>query len=697
MRVGPSVRVRKTSLLIRCGCVGLIVVGLAAVLQSHASASSTVRVQAAPRPSLGPISDPTMAAIRPLVRRGLRSVGLTGRSSTTAPRIAGAGIPQPSPIRRLLGPLPHQVIDNAALSTNWSGQLLSGGTYGGVEGAWTVPSVTPTTDAEYSATWVGVDGSESTSLIQTGTDQETAEGATSYFAWVELLPGSSLQIDAPVDPGDQMDATLNETSANVWTVTLDDDTQAWQYTDSFDYSTPGLSVEWIEEAPTVDGTLATLANFGSATFTGMATDYLSGQSSSVLDPIYMTNLDDSAILAYPEAFDAATNSFTDEYGMPPPVVTSVSPSEGASGVGTGVEIDGDFLSDAQRVDFGQSSAAFSANNDGSLGAIAPLTGSGTVDVTVTTPSGTSATSPADQYTYTAPVSPPPTTSPPTTSPPTTSPPTTSPPTTSNAGTTGHGYWLVGGDGGIFTFGSAQFHGSTGDLRLQRPVVGITPTRDDAGYWLVASDGGVFAFGDAGFHGSIPGLGYQPAGTPGAAHPLNAPVVGMVPSVDGGGYFMVAADGGVFAFGDAKFEGSCPGIGGCSGAAVSVMPDSSGRGYWVVTSTGGVYSFGDAPFYGAPGPRGTVTSSVRTPDGKGYWVLFSNGSVVPFGDAADLGGLPPGSAGGSEPASAIFATSDSGGYWIATAKGAVSPFGNAPDDGGVTGLRLNAPIIAAVGW
>ena len=59
----------------------------------------------------------------------------------------------------------------------------------------------------------------------------------------------------------------------------------------------------------------------------------------------------------------------------------------------------------------------------------------------------------------------------------------------------HGYWLVGSDGGIFTFGSAQFYGSTGSLALQRPVVGIVPTADHGGYWLDASDGGVFSFGD----------------------------------------------------------------------------------------------------------------------------------------------------------------------------------------------------------
>ncbi len=68
----------------------------------------------------------------------------------------------------------------------------------------------------------------------------------------------------------------------------------------------------------------------------------------------------------------------------------------------------------------------------------------------------------------------------------------------------------------------------------------------------------------------------------AANSLNAPIVGMVPSNDDNGYFMVASDGGVFAFGDAHFAGSCPGIGGCSGSAVAVMPDASGNGYWLVT-------------------------------------------------------------------------------------------------------------------
>jgi hypothetical protein len=234
------------------------------------------------------------------------------------------------------------------------------------------------------------------------------------------------------------------------------------------------------------------------------------------------------------------------------------------------------------------------------------------------------------------------------------------------------------------------------MALQRSVVGMVPTADRGGYWLVGSDGGVFAFGDAGFYGSIPGLGFNPAGS-GLPQSLNAPIVGMVPSADGHGYFMVASDGGVFAFGDAVFAGSCPGIDGCSGTAMAVMPDASGNGYWLVTQSGNVYSFGDAPYQGAPGNVGSpVTSAVRTPDGGGYWILVANGTVYSYGDAKSYGS-PGGQFGGLNPATAIFSTSDGGGYWVASANGSVDNFGDAPDDGSVLGTHLNGPIIAATGW
>ena len=73
---------------------------------------------------------------------------------------------------------------------------------------------------------------------------------------------------------------------------------------------------------------------------------------------------------------------------------------------------------------------------------------------------------------------------------------------------GNGYWLVASDGGIFSFGDAAFYGSTGAIRLNKPIVGMAPTPDGKGYWMVASDGGIFTFGDAAFYGSAgrrPGL------------------------------------------------------------------------------------------------------------------------------------------------------------------------------------------------
>jgi hypothetical protein len=353
-----------------------------------------------------------------------------------------------------------------------------------------------------------------------------------------------------------------------------------------------------------------------------------------------------------------------------PTVSSLSPASGSTAGGTTVTITGaNFVPGATSVTFGSKPAtAVSCPSSTTCLATAPAGSAGGVAVVVTASGQSSAIGSGSTFTYQAPTPPPPAT---------------------------HGYWLVGADGGIFSFGSAQFYGSTGSLRLQRPVVGIAPTAGRTGYWLVASDGGVFAFGGALYKGSIPGLGLAPAGS-GGSRELNAPIVGLVPSVDGNGYFMVGADGGVFSFGDAAYEGSCPGIGGCSGTAVSVVPDATGDGYWIVTTTGHVYAFGDAENYGAPGPQFVpVTSAAATPDGKGYWVLFSNGVVGTYGDAVSYG-APAGLTGGSDPAASIFPTSDGKGYWVATAAGKVYSYGDAPADGDMSGTHLNAPIIAASG-
>jgi hypothetical protein len=83
-----------------------------------------------------------------------------------------------------------------------------------------------------------------------------------------------------------------------------------------------------------------------------------------------------------------------------PVVTGISPTSGPAAGGTSVAITGSGFTGATAVDFGVGTATFTVTDDGDIVAIAPLGVDGTVfDITVTTPSGTSAVSAADQFTY----------------------------------------------------------------------------------------------------------------------------------------------------------------------------------------------------------------------------------------------------------------------------------------------------------
>jgi hypothetical protein len=160
---------------------------------------------------------------------------------------------------------------------------------------------------------------------------------------------------------------------------------------------------------------------------------------------------------------------------------------------------------------------------------------------------------------------------------------------------GGGYWLLGADGGVFAFGAARYVGSVtqpgdgGDTFA--PFVALSATSDGGGYFESSSNGVAFGFGDEhnadGDAVTIPTgpLGDAISGialtttddaawfvnvagavfsSNGAQPPLlgslegvspTAPIVGMAATADGGGYWLVGADGGVFAFGNATFCGS----------------------------------------------------------------------------------------------------------------------------------------------
>ena len=245
-----------------------------------------------------------------------------------------------------------------------------------------------------------------------------------------------------------------------------------------------------------------------------------------------------------------------------------------------------------------------------------------------------------------------------------------------------GYWLVGTDGGIFSFGKAGFFGSTGDIKLNQPIAGMAGTPDGRGYWMVASDGGIFAFGNAGFHGSMGGK------------PLNQPIVAMAATRTGKGYWLVASDGGIFAFGDAPFLGSM-GSTKLNKPIVDIIPTPSGRGYWMAASDGGIFSFGDAGFFGSTGAiklAKRIQQMATTPSGQGYWMVAGDGGVFAFGDAGFHGSAADGP---NEKRVVDIASSATGkGYYITASNGDVFAYGDAKHHGQVDG-KLNHGIIAMV--
>jgi DNA-binding beta-propeller fold protein YncE len=179
---------------------------------------------------------------------------------------------------------------------------------------------------------------------------------------------------------------------------------------------------------------------------------------------------------------------------------------------------------------------------------------------------------------------------------------------------GRGYWLVAADGGVFAFGSARFHGSTGAIRLYRPVVGMAAAPDGRGYWLVAADGGVFAFGSARFLGSLGGA--QPA----------AWVAAMAATPSGHGYWLLGSDATIAAFGDA-LDARGSGVTRPFGSVAGLAATTSGGGYWIVDRVGGLFRVGDAGDFGAPGDW-SLLGPFATPQTAGTLAVASDPSVLP---------------------------------------------------------------------
>jgi hypothetical protein len=200
-----------------------------------------------------------------------------------------------------------------------------------------------------------------------------------------------------------------------------------------------------------------------------------------------------------------------------------------------------------------------------------------------------------------------------------------------------------------------------------------------GYWMLGADGVVYAFGGVGSFGG------------GGAN-----ASAMAARRDGQGYWIVDRAGVVKGFGTALTYGTPPVLD--TGERITTISGTqSGNGYWLFSNRGRAFNYGDARFYGdmrATALNGPVIASVATADGRGYYMVGSDGGIFTFGDAAFHGST--GNLDLNAPIVGIAPTPDGTGYWLVATDGGVFAF-NAPFRGSMGSTTLNKPIDGLVAF
>jgi hypothetical protein len=161
-------------------------------------------------------------------------------------------------------------ISHQAESSNWSGYAATSGTYASVSASWTEPTGHCSSGSQYSSFWVGLDGYNSNSVEQTGSEVDCSGSRAVYYSWYEMYPNPSHTYSNTVRPGDHFNASVTYLGSNRFSLFLADTTQGWSHTTTATASAPCSSAEVIVEAPccTSSGGTLPLANFGTVNITG---------------------------------------------------------------------------------------------------------------------------------------------------------------------------------------------------------------------------------------------------------------------------------------------------------------------------------------------------------------------------------------------------------------------------------------------
>ncbi len=179
----------------------------------------------------------------------------------------------------------------ASTSSNWSGYAVTtkAGAVTNVSGAWVVPAVTGTGNT-YSSVWVGIDGYNSSTVEQIGTEQDISNGKPVYYAWYEMYPQYPVNLSLAIHPGNTISAHVSYGSSGIFTLQITNTTTGGTFTTTQSLtSAQRSSAEWIVEAPSAGGVLP-LANFGQVTFSA-ATATINGSTGPIDTwPNYSTNM-----------------------------------------------------------------------------------------------------------------------------------------------------------------------------------------------------------------------------------------------------------------------------------------------------------------------------------------------------------------------------------------------------------------------
>ncbi len=196
-------------------------------------------------------------------------------------------------------------------SRNWSGYVATGGTFTGVRGTWTVPTVS-TTGTGTDATWVGIGGTTTTDLIQAGTQATVDNGVVQYSAWTETLPQASQTVPLTVNAGDALTVSITQPSSGAWNITIQNATSGGSYSGTITYASSESSAEWIEEAPSSGGGVVLLDRFGTVQFTNLsAVKNQQTVTPAAAGAMSVTMINSSGVqLAIPSALGAGGASFS---------------------------------------------------------------------------------------------------------------------------------------------------------------------------------------------------------------------------------------------------------------------------------------------------------------------------------------------------------------------------------------------------